>query len=208
MNSIFTIGHSTGSIDEFIVRLKTHAVEVVADVRSSPHSGRFPHFSQQPLIQSLRSVGIKYVFLGRELGARRNEPECYVGDLADYEKIADLPLFQNGLKRILEGSNKYRIALMCAEHDPLTCHRTILVCRHLKNSRPNIFHILRDSTVESHGQSESRLAAEERQTIDQTDMFDPTSVEVALTTAYRRRGMRIAYQREAHDDEDLHHRVY
>jgi uncharacterized protein (DUF488 family) len=71
MRQIYTIGHSSQSIEAFIAQLQRHNVEAVADVRSRPHSGRYPHFSREPLSDRLKSAGIHYVFLRRELGARR-----------------------------------------------------------------------------------------------------------------------------------------
>src|SRR3984885_14759143 len=157
MQLIYTVGHSSQSIEEFIAPLQRHAVEVVADVRSRPYSARFPHFSREPLRASLKAAGIGYVFLGRELGARRDEPECYIGGQASYEKIAKLPAFAAGIERLLDGARKYRVALMCAEQDPLTCHRTILVCHELKKHGVSITHICRAGELEDHYQAERRL---------------------------------------------------
>lgn len=205
---IFTIGHSTQPLEEFLAHLTNHSIDVIADVRSSPFSQKFPQFSRTNLKPVLEAIGIKYVFLGREFGARRDEPECYVGDMADYELISGLPLFQEGLKRLAKGTHDHRIALMCAEHDPLTCHRTILVCRHLKCINSDIFHILRNSAVETHEEAERRLAIEEGQNIAQSSMFNNTSKDDALTRAYTTRGQRIAYRRESETDEDTHNRFY
>jgi hypothetical protein len=97
---------------------------------------------------------------------------------------------------------------MCAEHDPLTCHRTILVCRHLKKTNSNIFHILRNSEIESHEETERRLIREERQQIDQVDMFAVAGPDAALSNAYKKRGDRIAYRKEVDESEDTHNRFY
>jgi len=129
MQQVYTVGHSSQSIEEFIAQLQRHTVEVVADVRSRRYSARFPHFSMEPLQASLKAANIGYVFLGRELGARRDEPECYVDGQALYDRIAALPAFADGISRLVAGTQKYRVGLMCAEQDPLTCHRT-RICLH------------------------------------------------------------------------------
>jgi uncharacterized protein (DUF488 family) len=129
MQQVYTVGHSSQSIEEFIASLQRHAIEVVADVRSRPYSRRFAHFSRESLQSTLKATDIGYVFLGRELGARRDEPECYVDGQAVYDRIVTLPAFAEGINRLLDGARKYRVALMCAEQDPLTCHRT-RICLH------------------------------------------------------------------------------
>jgi uncharacterized protein (DUF488 family) len=197
MQRIFTVGHSSQSTAEFIAPLQRHAVEVVADVRSRPYSARFPHFSQGPLRASLTAADIGYVFLGRELGARRDEPECYVHGQAIYDGIAKLPAFAAGIERLLDGAQRYRVALMCAEQDPLTCHRTILVCRALQSHGLSITHICRAGELEDHQQAERRLVEEELGSAEQADMFTQThNFPHRLAQAYARRAGRIAYRRE------------
>jgi uncharacterized protein (DUF488 family) len=103
---------------------------------------------------------MKYVFLGKELGARPKDPECYVDGKAVYEKIAATELFAEGIKRVIKGLQNYRVALMCAEKDPIVCHRAILVCQHLRNERDlEINHIKSNGDLESHYKLEDRLLA-------------------------------------------------
>jgi uncharacterized protein (DUF488 family) len=197
MQRIYTVGHSSQLIEEFIAPLQRHGVEVVADVRSRPYSARFPHFSKEPLRASLAAADIGYVFLGRELGARRDEPECYVDGQAIYDSIARLPAFVAGIERLLDGAQRYRVALMCAEQDPLTCHRTILVCRALTSHGLSITHIGRAGDLEDHHQAERRLVEEELGSADQADMFAPAdNFPQQLQRAYARRAGHIAYRRE------------
>jgi len=154
---IFTIGHSNQSIENFVSLLKKHGVTAVADVRSFPFSRYFPHFNQSFLKKSLISEDISYVFLGEQLGARPKDPECYVEGKARYELIAATETFTAGLERIFKGVKQHRIALMCAEQDPITCHRAILVGKHLKNRGLEIKHILKGGNLELHEQLEQRL---------------------------------------------------
>lgn len=154
---IFTVGHSNHSPEKFLDLLKWHEVTAIADVRSFPVSRRCPHFSQSPLKKLLEVEGIAYVFLGDQLGARPKETECYVEGKARYELIAQTEAFSRGLERICQGAKKHRIALMCAEQDPIICHRTILVCKYLRNAGLEIKHILKNGDLESHNHLEERL---------------------------------------------------
>ena len=127
---LYTIGHSNHAFEHFVALLQEHGVELVADVRSVPASARHPQFSRKALEPALAARGIRYLFLGQELGARRTEREAYEDGVATYERIARLPAFRAGLERVKEISASSRIALMCAEKAPLDCHRALLVCRH------------------------------------------------------------------------------
>lgn len=188
---IYTIGHSNHSIEVFIALLQQHGMTALADVRSHPHSRYLPHFNQSALKEALLNAGIRYVFLGRELGARPEDPSCYVGGKALYEKIAATQLFSEGIERLLKGAETYKIALMCAEKDPMTCHRTILVCRHLKQREAKIAHILPDGKLESHEHLEDRLL--ETYGLHQLSLFDQRSLEERILEAYTRQADKIAY---------------
>jgi len=190
MPEVFTVGHSTHSWEKFLELLRQHHIKAVADVRSSPYSQFNPQFNRDPLQRALRDQGIAYVFLGEELGARRSEPECYVNGRVDYSLIARTPAFIRGLERVVRGAAKKRIAMMCAEKDPLDCHRCILVSPQLQKRGINVQRIHDDGTLESQEQAERRLA----QSLDlaERELFNSTGELV--TEAYRRQGEKIAYQ--------------
>jgi uncharacterized protein (DUF488 family) len=158
---LFTIGHSSHSIDYVIGLLRAHSVSLVADVRSAPYSRYAPQFSKDALEKSLRDSAIDYVFLGNELGARRSEEGCYVDGQARYDRIAALPAFRRGLDAIRQETRARPVALMCSEADPIACHRTVLVARQLRRAAPDldIVHILPDGTTESQEQAGERLVA-------------------------------------------------
>jgi uncharacterized protein (DUF488 family) len=187
VNPLFTIGHSTHEFPRFLTLLQQHGIEIVADVRSRPFS-RLPWFCRPSLESELKLNGIRYVFLGTELGARRDERDCYIGDRVDYDRIAKAPLFQKGLERLKVGVSKGRIALMCAEKDPLDCHRTILVCRYAKEFSA-VSHIHADGKLESHEKAEARLLTRYHE--DAYDLFRSRIEQ--LNEAYKRRGEEIAY---------------
>src|ERR1700742_2928764 len=122
---IFTVGHSNPPIERFIGLLQPHGITALADVRSTPYSRFNPQFNKEKLQSALAAAGIRYVFLGEELGARTKDPSCYDEDgKVSYTKLARTDLFRKGIERLLTGMQQHRIAIMCAERDPLECHRT------------------------------------------------------------------------------------
>ena len=185
---LFTIGNSSHSLDHFIELITLHNIQVLVDVRSGPYSARYPQFNREPLKAALGLAGIRYVFLGDELGARRTERDCYVQGVARYDRIAQTAAFRSGLDRVIQGIHKFRSALMCAEKDPLECHRTILVCRHLRDVA-QIKHIHADGSLESQNDAEARLMFEEH--VPAEDFF--TTREGLLARAYDQRGGKTAY---------------
>lgn len=154
---VYTIGHSTHSEERFIHLLRQHGITALCDVRSMPYSRANPQFNREDLKKHLRAAGIVYVFLGKELGARSEDPTCYDGGKVQYDRLARTALFREGLDRVLEGMKKYRLALMCAEKEPLECHRTVLIARHLAKLGLNVKHIHADGTLETHADALSRL---------------------------------------------------
>jgi len=206
---LFTVGHSNQTLPQLIELLQTHGVGAVADVRSTPYSRRLPQFNRPDLEAELPRQGITYVFLGDELGARRDEPEAYDGLQAAYERVAELPAFQHGLERVITGVKKgLTLALLCAERDPLTCHRAVLVSRHLVNRGLDVQHIHGDGRLEGHAELERRMqqALQRLGVLEacngavQLDLLgNPLSKTVdanpvtLLEKAYREQGKRIAY---------------
>jgi uncharacterized protein (DUF488 family) len=186
---VYTIGHSTHSTEKLIQLLAGHDVNAVADVRSQPYSRINPQFNRESLRAELKTAGIAYVFLGRELGARADDRGCYIDGQVQYDLLARTALFQEGLTRIAQGIVDNRIALMCAEKDPLTCHRAILVCRHLAVRGITAQHILEDGRLESHEDAVARLLAELN--IPERDLF--RTRDDLILEAYSRRGQQIAY---------------
>ena len=192
---IFTIGYATLSIDRFIELLCQHAIAAVADVRSQPYSRHTPEYSQDQLKAALNKAGIQYVFLGQELGARRDEPECYVDGKVRYDLVAKTSAFREGIWRLKKGRTSYRIALLCAEKDPITCHRSILVSRELSTDGIDVQHILHDGSLESHDHLEHRLLGFFGR--DQVDLFDDE--DTRLGRAYSQQAEAIAFVREGEE---------
>lgn len=218
---IFTIGHSNHTIETFIELLHQHQVTALADVRSSPYSRRFPQFNQSALKTALKTVNIAYVPLGDNLGARPRDRNCYVNGMARYDLIAATEAFKVGLNRLIQGSEKYQISLMCAEQDPIVCHRAILICPHLKNAGLEIYHIHKNGDLESNEDLENRvlkqnnlyklskLSADLQSHVKQLSLFDlqpiqtlekPLSRAELVEKAYQLQSEKVAYTETTDDD--------
>ncbi len=157
MAEIYTIGHSGHSIETFIALLEKHVIKTVFDVRSRPYSRIHPQFRYKPLARSLENAGIQYVFAGKQLGARPDDPDCYEHGRVSFARLARRQEFAEGLDQVLRAAAKNRVCLMCAEKEPLCCHRTLLVCRNLKNKELFIYHILANGSLEEHSDTEKRM---------------------------------------------------
>lgn len=194
-STVYTIGHSNHSIAAFIDLLRQYGVTALGDVRSHPYSRYVPQFSRDALKASLTEVGIAYVFLGKELGARSPNPACYRQGKVQYDRLALEPSFAEGLKRIKQGMDRFCLALMCAEKDPLDCHRALLVARRLYETGIPVSHIRADEPLESQQDMESRLLALCK--LPEGDMFKGR--DEFLTEAYTIQGERVAYQDKSMD---------
>jgi uncharacterized protein (DUF488 family) len=188
-SAILTVGHSNHSPERFIALLRGAGVTAVADVRSAPYSRHAPQFNRDQVRDDLGRAGIAYVFLGRELGGRPAEREFYADGVADYEKMARAPAFAAGLERVIEGAQSHRIALMCSERDPLTCHRCLLVGRALEERGARVSHLLDSGECVSHAAIEHELLARTGRTGD--DLFAPRTERLAA--AYREHARKVAF---------------
>jgi uncharacterized protein (DUF488 family) len=179
MHPIKTIGHSNHAIEHFLALLEDGGVEAVVDIRSVPYSRRFPQFGRERLTRSLASRGILYRYEGAALGGKPKSGE-------DYEVLAAKPEFADALSRLIAGAADTTLCLMCAEKDPLDCHRTILVSRRLAERGIAIDHLLADGKQTSHDAVEDALLETSGQGRD--DLFTTTEDRnVRLARAYTHR---------------------
>lgn len=138
--------------------LTMHRIEVLVDVRSQPYSKYVPQFNKRQIESVLAIQGIKYLFLGRELGGRPLAPEHYDSDgRVLFTRIAETQVFLDGMSRLKNGIEKYRVALMCSEEEPSECHRHLLLGRVLAKEGISVWHIRGDGSV----QNEEDLARQE-----------------------------------------------
>ncbi|HPP22479.1 MAG TPA: DUF488 domain-containing protein [Phycisphaerae bacterium] len=165
---LFTIGHSNHELEHFIGLLKQHAVEAVVDVRSHPSSQYATHFDSLLLKPALEAAGIKYAFLGHELGGRPPGDEFYDDQgYVLYDKAARRPEFLLGIRRLENAVGRMRLAIMCSEEDPTECHRRLLVGRVLVREGIGVDHIRGDGRI----QTEEELTGEERRGDGQLSLF-------------------------------------
>jgi len=141
--AIHTIGHSNHSPETFLRLLTQAKIEVLVDIRSNPGSPWAPYANPRVLERILRAVGIQYLFLGDILGGQPDDPDCYNPQTgkADYKEMQKKEFFKRGINRLLEAMKTYRICVMCAEENPSSCHRNLLISESLRREDVKILHI-------------------------------------------------------------------
>jgi uncharacterized protein (DUF488 family) len=190
---VMTIGHSTHSFEKFAQLLRTHNVGAVADVRSAPYSRMHPQFDREELNEALKKIGVAYSFLGEELGGRPKDDACYDHGRVQYQRVAVTDNFKGGIRRVLVGAQRYRIALMCAEREPLECHRGLLIAPELEKVGASVVHIHSDGALETHPQAVQRLLA--RFGLLKQSLF--LSGSDLIEEAYAKQQERVAHSRSA-----------
>lgn len=193
MHLVLTIGHSTHTLGAFCELLRANSVTALADVRSAPFSRFNPQFNRDTLEKGLLVEGIRYLFLGRELGGRTDDPACYEKGRVQYQRLACTGPFRAAVERVIQGAKEQHIALMCAEKEPLECHRTLLVARALVKAGMVVKHILADGRVESHDAAMERLL--DLVAMSRRDLF--RSKEELIEEAVIRQAARVAYVDES-----------
>lgn len=187
--TVFTIGHSTHSMEAFLGLLQGPGVRLVADVRSVPYSRLQPQFNRETLAQALEERGLGYAFVGRELGGRPADKSCYENGRVRYDRLAQTEAFQAGIDWVCAQSEGTRITLMCAESEPLACHRALLVGRRLAAEGVPVVHIHAEGELEPHEEALSRLLKLLR--MPEQELFRPPS-EI-IDEAYARQAARVAH---------------
>ena len=146
---VLTVGHSNHPLETFVSLLRQHGVTTLADVRSAPFSRFNPQFNRKSLDAALQAHSIAYLFMGHALGGRPEDRSCYENGRVRYDRLARTPLYREGIDQVVETAGAERLALMCAEREPLDCHRTLLVGRGLAERGATVSHILADGTLEA-----------------------------------------------------------
>jgi uncharacterized protein (DUF488 family) len=189
---LFSIGHSNVAAERFIAMLRAAKVTAIADVRSAPSSRRFPWFSKKNLEARLARDGIAYTAMGDALGGRPRDDSLYRDGVANYEAMTRQPQFQAGLDRLIDATAHSCVCMMCAEREPLDCHRCLLVARSLAGRGLAVGHILHDGTIEPHAATESRLLTLYG---EGCDLFVSGQSEL-IAAAYRRRERVVAFRQK------------
>ena len=194
--TLYSIGHSNHSVEQFIFLLKSKGINCLVDVRSIPYSQRLSQFNRESIIKDLAQATMLYQYMGDNLGGRYTNPALLTVDgQVDYGKVMQENSFQKGLDELIElASSGKKVAFMCAEKDPFDCHRFALVSRGLVLNGQHVCHILADGRVIEQADIEKRLLQKYKGDYDQMDLFaGASSRENALSEAYALRGKDIAY---------------
>ncbi len=155
---LYTIGHANQEISDLLSLLIRHEIHVVCDVRSRPGSFRFPQFNREPLMAQLAIAKIIYQFFGDQFGGRPLDSRYYRSDgLVDYAARRKAPDFLEAMDRLLGLVQSQNVVLMCAEEDPLHCHRFMLICPALVQRGMVPWHLRRGASVETQRDAEDRL---------------------------------------------------
>ena len=132
--TLYTIGHSNQNVARFLELMQENSVQVIVDVRSAPYSRYVLHFNKKEIEVAVIQAGLTYIYLGDVIGGKPTGSEFLdEGGCVMYHKLAAAKTFQHGLDRVIKGlGGGWTIALMCAEEDPLKCHRHHLIARELE----------------------------------------------------------------------------
>jgi uncharacterized protein (DUF488 family) len=145
---LFTVGHSSLLIEEFLDLLRRHRVEVLVDVRTAPYSRYCPQFNGPDLQRAVESAGVQYCFAGKALGGKPADASLRGEEgVPDYDKIAATPLYEEGLSQLETLAARFRVAIMCSEADPAQCHREKLIARSLRARGVAVTHIRPDGSA-------------------------------------------------------------
>lgn len=149
---IYTIGHGSREAAHFLSLLQAYGIEYLIDVRSQPFSKFHPQFGQRTLKLFLEENGIRYVFMGNELGGRPKDASCYDDGRVDYEKVKTKGYFKKGIDRLKTAYDKdVNVAIMCSERNPAHCHRTKLIAEVLVANNITVKHIDETGNIKEHG---------------------------------------------------------
>src|SRR5258707_267310 len=149
-HQLFTVGHSAMEASALVKLLQQFDINLLVDVRSNPRSLRFPQFDREELTITLKLSDIQYLFLGEELGGRPEDLKAYRSDgVVDYRARRNSRAFRAGVDRVIEALEQCDLALMCAEEDPLTCHRFLMICPELVSLGLDPQHVRKGGVIET-----------------------------------------------------------
>ena len=173
MPRLLTVGHSNHTAERLVELLALHGVQVLVDVRSQPYSRYAPRFNREQLEPAVTQAGLRYLFMGEELGGRQLGRIVSLQErLAAYDQVVAALPFQRGIERLLAGAETYVVALLCAEEDPTECHRRVWVTRALREAGAEVAHIRAVGPNESRLDPDDRLKRLEPPAGHQLGLFD------------------------------------
>ncbi len=196
---LYTIGYAGFSkLDDFIFALKKYRINVLIDVRSFPKSAYYKEYNKENLEKILNYNGIYYRNYNREFGARQENEKFYIKDYLDFDLFTKSEQFLEGFEKIKNTIEKsYTVVFMCAEKDPSTCHRNIMVAKKFYEGGYDVQNILFDFSLESQESLENRLIKEYFPDRNQISFIEPQlSRDDMVKKAYKFRNSEIGYKYE------------
>lgn len=183
---VYTIGYAGTTIERFLQVLKDNKITTLIDIRSIPKSKYFYQYNDNILNKSLALYGIKYENWKSEFGARQLNPVFFDEDkILDYSKFAQSEQFQNGISKIKNlVQNNENLCLMCAEIDPINCHRAILCGKEIFSCEIDVTHIICKRNGETYLETQANF---EKRLLEETKVNN-------LPTAYRKQNKKIGYK--------------
>lgn len=148
--TLFTIGHGPKRFGEIAAPLTVYGVSVIVDVRSVPQSSHAPDFSRDRLLHLAAEANLGYRWLGDRLGGRPSDSSLWRDGEPDWRAIAQSASFEAGITELDGLARAARVALLCAELDPMRCHRTFLIAPELVARNYTVTHILTDGSSRAH----------------------------------------------------------
>ena len=196
---VYSVGYTAFEQEELIGILKELSISCLIDVRSVPMSSYSPQYNKGVFDKVLKENGIRYRNY-QEFGARQDDANYYSDDdYLDFDKYVKSELFISGMEKVEAGINLgFRFVFMCAEKDPINCHRAIMVTRAFSESGYEVFHIRphkeKKYYLESQGDLEKRLVKLNGDNIDQLSLFE--NDEVRICRAYKKQNRMIGFRKE------------
>lgn len=173
MAELLTVGHSNYPMADFVALIQLHNIEVLVDVRSNPVARYATHFTGPFLKRSIVAEGLKYLYMGDELGGMPKDKSFYDEDgNLDCVKLASTEKFKTGLARLERGLAQYRVAVMCAEEDPSHCHRHRLISKAVKELGIEVKHIRKGGRLQSDDELIAEYTPPETPQVNQLNLFD------------------------------------
>lgn len=203
INCIYTIGYTAFSINEFIETIKNFGISCVIDVRSSPFSNYYTDYNKDTLERTLKEHNILYRNYANEFGARQTNPAFYSGDIVDFDKFIKSAQFLEGVSKVKKGIERgYSFVLMCAEKDPIKCHRSIMLGKGFSENGFDVKHIVSKTEIESQRELEERLLEMYHQDRFQLTIFGgEQSDSELLADAYKKQNLAIGYNKNTNIEQ-------
>lgn len=211
MATLYTIGYTAFQPTDFLDVIANYGVKLLVDVRSLPYSAHSPEYNGPNIERLLKEHRIHYRNYAKEFGARQTNRHYFSDEgYLNFEKFAQSSQFQQGFYKLQKSIEQgYTFVLMCAEKDPATCHRSIMVSRVFNDSGYDVRHILSGGITESQKDIELRLVNKYFPNRNQITLFDePTDAATLISEAYKRRNSEIGYRGDDATDENIHNRVH